>query len=390
MGAQITPPDFTPDPEAFWKDPYPDLERLRSEAPIVRVPLLDNHIMVTKYEDVTELAKAHDRLSNVVTTDPMIRLMGQNLMRKDGDDHQIERHAILPTTARKTAGQVWTDRFIGLTASALNDIQPRKEADMVRDISMRICAEALKEITGLTQITWQEMDRLSQGMMDGISNVQKDPDVFKNCDECVAAINSYVDERIPDLTQQPDHSIISSQIKAGMQDEQLKANVRLAISGGQNEPRDVLAGAVWALLTHPEQLALVVSGDATWHQVFDEYMRWISPIGSIGREVAIPFEHKGVEFKKGDGVLLLLSSANRDEDQFDAPNRFDITRKDNDHVAFSVGSHFCAGAFVSRALIADVALPMIFDRLKGLHLTDDAVFGGWVFRGALQMKVAWT
>ena len=73
---------------------------------------------------------------------------------------------------------------------------------------------------------------------------------------------------------------------AGMPMDSLRANIKLAISGGQNEPRDAIAGAVWALLTHPDQLALVEAGKASWMQVFDEYTRWLSPIGMSPRRVA--------------------------------------------------------------------------------------------------------
>ena len=70
--------------------------------------------------------------------------------------------------------------------------------------------------------------------------------------------------------------------------ESMRANIKLAISGGQNEPRKAIAGTIWALLTHPEQFALVRDGKAKWLQVFEEYARWISPIGMSPRRVAKP------------------------------------------------------------------------------------------------------
>ncbi|MEC8130240.1 MAG: cytochrome P450, partial [Pseudomonadota bacterium] len=83
--------------------------------------------------------------------------------------------------------------------------------------------------------------------------------------------------------------------------------------------------------------------------------------------------------------------ANRDPAHFSDPDRFDITRDTRKHIAFGAGPHFCAGAFAARALVADVALPMMFGRLGGLRLDADrpATFGGWAFRGPLAMHVCW-
>ena len=77
-------------------------------------------------------------------------------------------------------------------------------------------------------------------------------------------------------------------LRAGMPLDSVRANIKLAISGGQNEPRDAIAGTVWALLTHPDELELVRSGEVSWLQAFEEYARWISPIGMSPRRIAKP------------------------------------------------------------------------------------------------------
>ena len=91
---------------------------------------------------------------------------------------------------------------------------------------------------------------------------------------------------------------------AGMHDEMVRANIKLTISGGQNEPRDAIAGAIWALLQHPEQLALARSGSVTWQQVFEEYCRWIAPIGMSPRRVAMEHSYAGVNFEREDRIFL--------------------------------------------------------------------------------------
>ena len=180
-------------------------------------------------------------------------------------------------------------------------------------------------------------------------------------------------------------------LAAGQPLESVRANVKLAISGGQNEPRDAISGTIWALLTHPKQLALVQSGSVKWIDVFEEYTRWIAPIGMSPRRVARAWSHGGVDFEPEDRVFFMFGSANRDEACFASPDDFDIRRDTQKSIAFGAGPHYCAGAFASRAMVADVALPGIFARLKGLRLdqSEPARIGGWAFRGLLNLPVEW-
>ncbi|WP_420405407.1 cytochrome P450 [Nisaea sp.] len=381
-------PVYEIDPEIFWKDPYPDLKRMRAEAPIAYVPQL-GATLLTRRDDIFENEKKIEIFSSDQPQGLMTVLMGQNLMRKDGAAHMAERRAIFPAVSPKTVKSVWKAQFEEKTAEALDELRPDSRADMVKDIARRISGEALKAITGLTNMSWQEMDRVSQGMIDGCANYVGDPAVEARCHDCTGSIDRHIDGMMPLLRVRPDSSMLSVQMQAGLPEEAVRANIKLTISGGQNEPRDVIAGLAWALLTHPDQLAMIRDGKATWLQAFEEYARWISPIGMSPRRVAQPYETKGVTFEPEDRVFLMFGSGNRDETVFEDPDRFDITRDTSHSIAFGAGPHFCAGAWASRCLIAEVALPMIFERLPGLTLGGEVPYGGWAFRGPLEMPVRW-
>jgi cytochrome P450 len=193
------------------------------------------------------------------------------------------------------------------------------------------------------------------------------------------------------VTRHPNASILSVLLAAGMPMMSVRANIKLAISGGQNEPRDAISGTIWALLTHPEQLAQVREGQAKWIDVFEEYARWIAPIGMSPRRVAKQWSYAGVDFEPEDRVFFMFGSANRDEACFRNPDDFDIARDTGKSIAFGAGPHYCAGAFASRAMVAEVALPGIFGRLKGLRLdvSEPVRIGGWAFRGLLNLPVMW-
>ncbi|MEM6324483.1 MAG: cytochrome P450 [Pseudomonadota bacterium] len=383
-----TAPIYEIDPTAFWRDPYPDLEAMRRKAPIAFVPQL-RAMLLTRRDDIFRHEKRVDVFSSVQPNGLMTKLMGQNLMRKDGDAHLRERAAIGPAVSLKTVRRVWKDRFTALTDEMIAEIGPRGHACMIKDIAMRISGEALKIITGLEQVSWRELDRVSQGMIDGCANYAGDPDVAARCRDCTDAIDRYIDEMAVLRRDDPDCSLLSVQMQAGLSREQIHANIKLAISGGQNEPRDAIAGVTWALLTHPDQLAMIENGEATWLAAFLEYARWIAPVGMSPRRVARRDTIDGVTLEPDDMVFLMFNSGNRDEAHFARPDAFDITQDASAAVTFGAGPHFCAGMVASRCLIADVALPMIFERLPGLRLAGPTEFGGWAFRGPTAMPVAW-
>ena len=385
-----TAPHYQIDPKAFWSDPYPDLANMRRETPIAFVPQL-GATLLTRRNDIYANEKNIKVFSSYQPDGLMTILMGENMMRKDGDAHRAERKVVFPSMSPKTTLAVWKSQFERQTDRILEELEPRKSCDLVKDFAMPVSAEALKAITGLTNMHFAELDRVSQGMIDGCANYTGDKGIEANCHDCTAYIDRHIDEIWPSLAAKPDMSMLSVQIEAGLSETQIRANIKLAISGGQNEPRDAITGAAWALLIHPMQLSQVLKGEVSWLQAFEEYARWISPIGMSPRRIAQPFEIGDVKLEPEDRVFLMFGSGNRDEEIFENPDQFDITRDTSKSLSFGAGPHFCAGAAASRCLIADVALPKLFGALPSLRLADpDAVeFGGWAFRGPLSLPCAW-
>jgi cytochrome P450 len=268
----------------------------------------------------------------------------------------------------------------------LADLAPRGQGDLVRDYAMPLSGAALVAITGLARMTPDRMDAVSQAMIDGCANYAGDPEIEAACHAATAEIDAHIDAM---LDAAPEDSALRVQRDGGLPLDSIRANVKLVISGGQNEPRDAIAGTIAALLMHPEALAAIRAGTADWAQAFDEYVRWQAPIGMSPRQVARPDTVGGVRFETGDRVFLMFGSAGRDEAVFEAPDAFDIRRDTSAAIPFGAGPHFCAGAAAARALIVDVALPMAFARLPGLRLTAPVRWHGWAFRGPVAVPAAW-
>lgn len=380
------------DPSAFWNDPYPMLAEMRANAPICFVPEL-NATLITRRDDIHTCEKNVAVFSSDQPGGLMNVLMGQNMMRKDGDAHRKERFVYYPAISPNKVKAWWATVFEQLTNMVLDDLVEHGSADLVPTYATALSGEALKVITGLTNATFQEINDWSQAMIDGISNYAGAPEPEARCNAATAAIDAAIDERLPELEHTPDMSLLSVMLQSGMPLDQVRANIKLTISGGQNEPRDAIAGAIFALLTHPDQLESVQNGSISWMQVFEEYCRWVAPICMSPRRIAQEFTYNDVTFEPEERAMFMFGSANHDEQYFDHPELFDITRDVSPNLTFGAGPHVCAGAAASRSLVGDFALPLAFERLKNLAIDESAPptrFGGWAFRGPLNMSVTWS
>ena len=363
----------------FTNNPYPIFAELRNSAPISFVPELDA-ILLTKHSDIFICEKNISVFSSVQPDGLMTKLMGQNMMRKDGEDHKAERRTIFPTVSPKTTQKVWKQKFVDHTKSILESLSDQDLIDVVNEFAKPVSAQALKSVTGLTNMTWQEMDRVSQGMIDGCANYIRDSSVEKNCYDCTRSIDNHIQERM-EQGLGSDPSLLSVFASVNEKFETISANIKLAISGGQNEPRDAIAGTIATLLKNRQQLKKILDGEFNWLKAFEEYARWMSPIGMSPRRIAKDFSYKDFELSENDRVFLMFGSANRDEDIFEKPNEFRLDRDVTQSISFGAGPHFCAGAWISKTLIAEVAIPMFFEKFPKIELQSEVEYSGWAFRG---------
>ena len=169
---------------------------------------------------------------------------------------------------------------------------------------------------------------------------------------------------------------------------QIYANMKIAIGGGINEPRDALNTVLFGLLSNPEQL-VEVKRNADWDKAFEEGIRWVAPISASSRLAVEDTEIRGCFIPKGDVVMTIQASANRDEDLFDDGESFFVYRNTNPHQSFGNGPHFCQGTHIARRAVAQVMLPILFDRFPNMSLPKPSAVNwrGFGFRGPLNLPV---
>jgi cytochrome P450 len=368
-------------------DPYPTYRRLRDAGPCVWVEPLSRYV-VSRYAEVSSL----DENPAFVTGEPdslMTRAMGLCMLRTDGEVHARQRRPAHRGLRVKEFRSRWAGMLDRVADELLDEIAPAGGAELVASFAGPYAARTLKLLLGLDDVADQEMQIWSQALIDGIGNLTDDPEVWRRCDEANAAIDDAITRAWSTVAPGTVlHTLIEDR---GSTPEEIRANVKLFISGGLNEPRDVIATTVWALLTHPDQQALVRDDPARYPDAVEESLRWMSPIGMYPRYVARDAQIGEVELPAGSRVGVLLASANRDERYWENPDSFDVRRSSARHVAFSRGPHVCLGAFVARQQIGVSALPRLFARFPGLRLAEDGCPRqvGWVFRGLEQLDVTW-
>ncbi len=377
----------------LFTDPYPTYAKLREKEPICFVPAA-NRYLITRHADIVQLERDPETFSANEAQSLMKRVMGHTMLRKDGAAHKRERLACEAALRPNVLRDHWMSVFQTVADDLVNHmIEQGETSDLFNSFAAPCASRALAALLGLTNVPWESLVVWSQAMMDGTGNYGNDAEIWRRSDEAAAGVDEALDEMIPYLQRNPDNSIISAMLHAAdpLNREEIAANVKVIIGGGLNEPRDAIGTAVAALLDNPDQRAQVEADPGLWRNVFEEAVRWVSPIGMYPRQTTKRVELGGTVLEEGSRIGVVLASGNRDESVFTDAEKFDINREKKPHVAFGGGPHFCLGTWAARVQVGEVALPTLFSRLKGLKQGEGPVtWAGWVFRGPTSVPVAWT
>ncbi|MHC1558605.1 cytochrome P450 [Actinomycetospora sp. C-140] len=383
------------DPPAMLRDPYETYARLRALGPVVLVPAMGRHLVTgsaaCRAVEADQATYSADVSGGGAT---MARALGAKpMLRKDDPEHAVERAPVNAGLRAKSVRAAWAPRFEHNARIQLDVLrgQGPEHAELNRDYAAPVAARNLVDLLGLPEATPEEMERWSHAFIAGIGNLHDDPDLWARCDDAQREVDDHLDALLPHLRRHPDASMTSALVNDGLAEPAVRANVKLTISGGMNEPQHMITNMVWALSRHPEQRDRVLADPSLWPVVFDEALRWLSPIGMYPRETTRATVLDGVALPGGAILGVVIGAANRDPAAFDHPERFDITRTRRAHLGFGSGVHLCVGHWAARIAIGEIAVPRLYEALPGLR-TDtrrDEAWFGWVFRGLTDLPVTW-
>jgi cytochrome P450 len=358
-------------------DPYPALARLRADEPVSHVPDMDMWL-VTRWDDVQLVHDRPDLFTSATEPSWLNTVLGRNMLGSDGDDHRRLKDALQPSFTPTATGRWVSERLPEICDELIDAFEP-SGTDLMTAYAEPIAVRALQDSLAWDNASWQQIGEWTRGVCTGLANFANDPVLSGIAARANTESGESIRERVvPHLAH------------TGLTPDEIVNNVRLCMSGGINEPRDGIALAVWALLTHPAALADCRSDDTLWRNACEELFRWISPVATSTRQTTADATVSGVTIPAGALVAAVISSANRDERRWSHPDRYDLHRKEGPHLAFSTGPHECLGAWLGRSTVR-VAVQHLFRRLPGLHLRDaDGVdIRGFEFRGPVRMDVVW-
>ncbi|MBL6624988.1 MAG: cytochrome P450 [Alphaproteobacteria bacterium] len=372
------------------EDPYPIYQRLRRDAPVLRVKAT-GRTLLTKAED-TKYVKDNPALfsSNDPNTPMKRAFQAHTLMRKDGDNHMRERMAMAPAFSPKVIRTDWMPQYMRVAEEYVSRLPRGETVDLFPALAGPYAARGLAILLGIEEASDDDLQHWSQTLIDAAGNFGWQDEPFARSDRANDEMNRLFDSLQDRHRAVPNNSALSVMLNADdpIETTQIYSNIKIAIGGGINEPRDALNTILYGLLTNPDQLA-EVKRQNDWERAFEEGIRWVAPIQVSSRLVMEDTEIRGCHIRKGDTVMTIQASANRDEDRYEDGESYQVYREKKSHQAFGNGPHFCQGSHVARRAVAAVMLPLLFEKFPNMSIPnlDDVIWRGFGFRGPTQIPI---
>jgi cholest-4-en-3-one 26-monooxygenase len=359
----MSAPDVSLLDGAFYAgDPYPAFAWMRRNQPVYRDPH-SGVWGVTRYHDVKAVAVTPTLFSSADGIRPDQPAMPY-MIDMDNPEHRRRRRLV---------GEGFLPKAVAARGPAIGEIcdylidrvREQGECDLVRDLAAPLPLFVIGDMLGVEPADRPDLLRWSDDMLRALGS--PDPDALARAMTAFSEYTSYIAKRVAQRRRDEDRSdligILANAELDGdrLADDSITMESLLILVGGDETTRHVISGGVEALLAHPDQYARLRADPGLLPAALDEMLRWVSPIKNMARTATVATTIGDTEIPAGDTVLLLYPSANRDEDVFDEPETFDITRQPNEHVAFGFGAHFCLGSQLAR-----LELKEMFSRLLTL------------------------
>jgi cytochrome P450 len=365
---------------AVLADPYPLYRRLRTESPVYWDPYLHAWV-VTRYADVVTVLH-HFSANRTPTPEqfaalglaelgPVSQMMVKQMLFMDAPDHTRLR-SLASTAFTPARVEVLRSHIQSIVTSLLNPLLAAGRMDLIADLAAPLPAIVTAEMLGVPTSDSDQLKSWSADFAEVLGNFQHNPDRASRTLKCVQEMRLYFREAMERLRKEPREGLIYSLMTAEIDgdrltEEEIIANSIVTMVGGQETTTNLIGNGVLALLRHPDQLERLRNDLSLIPSAVEELLRYESPSQHTARIAPQDTEMGGHRIKKGQAVIAVMGAANRDPERFPDPDRLDIARTDNRHLAFGWASHFCFGAPLAR-IEGQIALEAIVRRLPDLAL----------------------
>jgi cytochrome P450 len=339
--------------------PHEQFRWLRDHAPVHRHPEPDGpgFWAVTRYDDVRDVGRDPDNFSSVPG------IMIPDLMGLDFGEHQMmimsdpPRHTrlrrIINSQFTPRAAERLRERIDELASQIIDAVIERGECDAVSDIAGEMPSYVIAELLGIPLDDGRRLYHLTETIHAAPESVPEGAGLG-----AVIEMFNYAHQVAEDKRAQPSDDLASRILAAEVDGERLddvdfNLFFLLLIDAGGDTTRNLVGGGLLALFDHPdERRRLQDDLDGMLPSAVDEMLRWVSPVIYMRRTATQSCEVAGRPIAEGDKIVMYYGSANRDERAFAEPDRFDVGRTPNEHIAFGGGGpHFCLGSHIARVEI---------------------------------------
>lgn len=367
-------------------NPYPAFSWLRAHLPVHQVMMGSRQVwLISRYQDVESVLKDQRFVRderNAFSPEEFARRFAYRLEQEqsgqaflyhqmlnlDPPDHTRLR-ALVSLSFTPRLIEQWRARIQAIADELLDRVEERGEMELIEDFAFPLPMTVITEMLGVPLADRSRFRHWSNEVVEAAGL----PGGWRNISGSMEALKAYMRDLIAQKRQQPSEDLLNGLIRAESEGEKLTEDELIAmffllLSAGHETTVNLIGNGVFTLLQHPEQMEQLRQNLALLPGAIEELLRYRGPVpAATQRRAREDIELAGNLIRRGDPVIVLLASANRDAQAFDHAEELDITREENRHLAFGKGIHYCLGAPLAR-LEGGIAIGTLLRRMPDLRL----------------------
>ena len=391
----------------FKANPFPFYAQLRAEAPVfpvtVPMPTKQRAWLVTRYSDVQDVLKdarfaknprnamSPEQLKKMPWIPPMFKPLEQNMLDLDSPDHTRLRALVHRAFTPRLIEQM-RDEIQTLTDELLDAAEPKSSMDLIADFALPLPLTIIGRILGVPAEDNDKFHHWTKTLLSAGTKMN-----YFVVIPTIMSFMRYLKKLIKERRAHPKDDLVTALVQAKDGSDQLSgdevlAMIFLLLVAGHETTVNLIGSGSLALLEHPDQLEKLRSEPAIIKPAIEELLRFVCPVEmATERYAREDITIAGTTIPRGELVLAVIGSANRDANYFDNPDILDVTRENNKHLAFGLGAHYCLGAPLSR-LEGQIAISTLIRRMPNLRLSIAPAQirwrGGIILRGLEALPVS--